>query len=102
MAIELKAKEQITTLLENEFLINLLRDKKHVFNKHAWIELEGTFNFSLRWENDRLIIDVQDIQPKVTAKMLLKIQGRLNKISIGKNDIILSLVGLPDQTIVLT
>lgn len=99
--IELELKEQVSKLLDNPVLIGLIRDKRYEIDKNTYIELSGPLNFSLSYVNDRLVLTIQDIQPKVTAKRILRFQGRLETISIGKNDIIVGLKDLPDVTLSL-
>lgn len=104
MLFELNAKAQVNSILSNDLIVGLIRDKKYVFpNKGGWIELEGSLNFSLSWENDRLVLTINNVKPRVTAKvLLLKVQGRLNKIKIGKEDILLEIDDLPDPVVKLT
>ena len=99
MQTELAFKEQISTLLDNPILTSLIRDKRYEVDKNTIIELEGSFNFSLKFENDRLVLNVLNIQPKVTFKKILTFNGRINSISIGKNDILITIENLPDVRI---
>ncbi len=103
--IEVQAKEFVGQLLSNEILHNLIWTKRHDINPDTFIELEGDLSFTISNSGDRLLITLHDILPKITTKVLhhlIKLNGRLSTISIGQNDIILGLVGLPDQKITLT
>ncbi len=99
--IELAAKEQIGNILDNKVLVALLRDKKYVVDSHTWIELEGNLDFSLSYEDERIVLSILSIKPRITAKRFLKFQGRISKLRIGKNDILVEIDNLPDQTITL-
>lgn len=103
MSTELAFKKEIVALLDNKVITSLLRDKVYNIDDSTQIVLDGKLNFSLSMSNDRLVLDILDVKPQLTAKrFLLKLKGRISKISIGKNDIVIAIDGLPDQTIILT
>ncbi len=102
MQTELALKPQIAALLSNEVLTSLVRDKHYKINESTWIDIEGELQFHVLMDGDRLVIKMDNILPKLTAKRFLKFSGRINAISIGKENIIVELDGLPDQTLVLT
>lgn len=96
--LELELKQQVSQLLSNQMLVSLLRDKRYNIDQRTYIELEGDFNFTLSYVNDRLILTCNSVKPKVVAKRFLKFVTRLSSISIGKDDIIFGLDGAPDLT----
>lgn len=96
--LELELKQQASQLLSNQMLVSLLRDKRYNIDQRTYIELEGDFNFTLSYTNDRLILTCNNVKPKVVAKRFLKFVARLSSISIGKDDIIFGLDGAPDLT----
>ncbi len=99
---ELAYKEQINNLLDNKVLVSLIKDKRYDIDKNTWIELEGELSFTLSFANERLVLTMDNIKPKLTARRFLKFQGRVSSILIGRENLIISLDGLPDQTIPLT
>lgn len=103
MSTELAFKKEITALLDNPMITSLIRDKVYNIDNSTQIVLDGKLNFSLSMVNDRLVLDILDVKPQIVAKRLfMKMKGRISKISIGKNDIVVAIDGLPDQTITLT
>jgi hypothetical protein len=99
--LELDKKQEINAILSNEILISLLRDKRYDIDERTTLEIEGNLNFSLSYENSKLIVIMNDIRPKLTIKRFLKFHGRISKISIGVDDILISIDNLPDLKIIL-
>lgn len=103
MSTELGFKKEISSLLDNKVITGLIRDKVYNIDDSTQITLEGKLNFSLSMSGDRLVLDILDVKPQLSAKrgFFFKLKGRISKISIGKNDILIAIDGLPDQTITL-
>ncbi len=103
MSTELGFKKEITSLLDNKVVTGLIRDKMYKIDDSTVITLDGKLNFSLSMSGDRLVLDILDVKPQISATrgIFFKLKGRVSKISIGKNDIIVAIDGLPDQTITL-
>ena len=102
--IELKLKEQVSSLLDNPFIVSLIRDKKYEIDNKNYIELEGELNFSLSFQNDKLVLTFHDLKPRITATRTffnIRFQSRVNSLVFSKDNVVIYLSDFPAQTIPL-
>lgn len=92
-------KKEVHSLLSNPIITGLIRDKIIQIDNRTKIELTGDLNFSLRMDGERLVVDIHDVKPKVTAKRFLRFDGRISSVSIGHENVIISIDNLPDVTL---
>ena len=106
--MELGYKQEIGSLFANDILMSLLRDKKYS-NGQVDITLEGDLNFSLSTTSESITITINNLKPKITyhiargklLKNLLKVDGRLTFVKITKDNIVIGIENMPDQTLKL-
>jgi hypothetical protein len=105
--ISLPFREAITKILNNPKVVSLLSTKKCNIDANTEFTLEGSLDSSISFENNSIVITYHNAKAKITYRPTtwinpLKVDGRLDRVTIMSDKIVLAISGLPDQTIILT